>query len=298
MQMRVFLVVLALLAGGIHPALAGSHDHPGSIEAAREEIWRLPWDSAPGVYQLTGSNSSVRLPDGFDLLRDDAARRFMFLNQGGAEFPDVEAVYVRTEPYTQFILSYIESGFVVLDDWKEVDTAAILREIRKATEIGNVQRRKHGFPELRITEWVVEPTLDRDRKAVYWAFELIEDGISIINAVSLKLGRRGFERIIWIGTRQQYDAAFGLIDSMLEAHNFDTGFRFADYVSGDDVAPFGIAALVTLTATGQRVAGKAGIAALIVGLLALGKKFIVVPILLALGGLWALVRRFFGTAET
>jgi len=136
-----------------------------------------------------------------------------------------------------------------------------------------------------VKDWLQQPTLDRDGNTVRWAIAADDGSTPIVNAVALRLGRRGFEKLTWVGDADAYRAQGGELDLMLGSHTFDPGFRYADYVTGDKVAAYGVGALVA-TLVGAKFA-KIGLFA---GLLVLLKKFGVIAVV-ALGGVLAKFRR-------
>jgi uncharacterized membrane-anchored protein len=113
----------------------------------------------------------------------------------------------------------------------------------------------------------------------------------VINAVALRLGRRGYERFTLVsnGADPKGDAA--MLASSVANYAFDPGFRFSDYVSGDKLAGYGIAALVG-TAAGATIAKTVGFGAILL----LIKKFFVVIIAVAAGA-FGYVKRFFTRAR-
>jgi uncharacterized membrane-anchored protein len=168
-------------------------------------------------------------------------------------------------------LSFNEEGHISVEDWSEIDPAAMLKEISDKTEQSNLERRKNGSNRLHVTGWLQQPTLDRVTNTVYWTFGARgDDNIELINSVALRLGRTGFEKLVWITDKPHFIPAGGggELDVMLRAHNFDPGHRYADFTTGDKVAAYGVAGLVASVA-GVKLAKVAAAA----GGLILLKKF-------------------------
>jgi len=293
-KIGILLVTLVLAT----PILgyAKQANYPISQEALEDEVANLPWDVEPDSYKLSMSNSTLVLPDGLALIRGDGAERYMYLSQG-VEHPGVEAAIVNVGDWTQVIFSFFDSGYVSIDDWSDLDPDYLLKEIIKNTELSNEERIKNGFPELHVVNWLVKPVLDKENDAAYWAIAAKEGDQDMVNAITLKLGRNGFEKVIWIGKQEQYSNSDSLLETMLEAHRFNKGFRYADYSIGDKVAAFGIASLVAASAGGKSKAGKTTLSAIGIAILVFMKKFIIVPIMLAFGGIWALIKRPFSRKE-
>lgn len=293
--MKTWSIVTA--AAAFLAAVSVSHaeqmSYPDTEEAVEAEILNMPWEFESGSYVLAKSNSSLQMPEGLWLLRGEAAERFMFLSQG-TEFPEMEAVVVDFETLAGVYFDYFDEGYVTLDDWEELDPDELLEEIIDATEEANIEAREYGFADLHVKGWLVEPTLDRPNNSAYWALEAVQSGEVVVNAISLKLGRKGYEILTWVGSASQYFGSDDLMETMLDGYTYDPGYRYADYSIGDNLAGIGIAALVAVTAGATSKAGK-GIFAVILAFLT---KFIWIPIIVAATAVWAGARRLFGAKRT
>ena len=126
--------------------------------------------------------------------------------------------------------------------------------------------------------------LDRKTNVVFWVLDVHSADGDLVNAVALRLGRYGYEKMIWVADAAAYKKGPDDQKAMLQAHKFDAGAAYADHIGGDKLAGYGIASLVALAA-GAKVAQAAG-------LLILVKKFGIF-ILAALGGAVAWMRRKF-----
>ncbi|HEV2547815.1 MAG TPA: DUF2167 domain-containing protein [Stellaceae bacterium] len=254
-------------------------------EQRREEVGKIPW-VRNGSHKLGESSSTISIPpDHVAAFAADAVRFESLVGNGGLAAKHVEAVVVNRRNEQVIFQSFNDEGYVTLDDWKDVDAAAMLATIKENTEKGNAERARNGFAQVRVKDWLQQPTLDRDSNTVRWAIVADDGSTPIVNAVALRLGRRGFEKLTWVGDAGAYAAVGGELDLMLRSHAFDPGSRYADYVTGDKVAAYGVGALVA-TMVGAKLA-KVGLFA---GLLVLLKKFGVFAVV-ALGGVLAKFRR-------
>ena len=265
-------------------ALTPSHAQM-TTEQRRDEIGKIPW-TRDGSHKLGESSSTISIPPNhFAAFAADAARFETLVGNGDLATKHLEAIVINERDEQVIFLSFNDEGYVTLDDWKDVDAAAMLDTIKDNTEKGNAEKVRDGFLPVHVKGWLQQPTLDRDSNTVRWAIAADDGSTAIVNAVELRLGRRGFEKLIWVGDADAYVAQGGELDLMLRAHAFDPGFRYADYVTGDKVAAYGVGALVA-TLVGAKLA-KVGLFA---GLLVLLKKFGVFAVV-ALGGLLAKFRR-------
>jgi uncharacterized membrane-anchored protein len=265
---------------------AAAADQPSMTQQQRTAaIRQLHWLDA-GNYQLPLSHSTLALPQGYRMVLGEDARRLMQLTGDQAK-ASVEAVALSPNFKDEIIFQGVNDGYVRLDDWSEVDAAAMIRQIRENTEKENEWRRQQGFDEIHVVGWLRQPTLDRATSTAFWAIEGSNGQGGIVNSIALRLGRNGYERLNWIVDKRNYVAGGGQLDLMLRAHSYDAGYRYADHASGDKVAAYTIAGLVAAVAGAKLLKVAAG-----VGLLVLLKKFGAIIVALGAAVLYR-VRRFF-----
>lgn len=254
-----------------------------------EKIINLPWEYELKDYPLELSNSSLSLSKGYTLVRGEAARRYDSLVQGTPEDPNTEAIIVNHDTETQMIFNFYEDGYVALENWEELDADELLRQISESTEQSNAGRNDQNFTYLKIGNWIQKPTLNQENHSVSWVFEVVDGDEKAVNAITIKLGRKGFEKIIWIGSYDNYMKSTDEMMLQVGRHTFNPGHQYADYSVGDKMAGLGIAGLVALTASGNSQT-KAGLAAIVAGIVAGGKKLYLL-IILGLGAVGALFRK-------
>ena len=280
------IAVWLVLSVGV-VAQAENSGFPQTQEAIDEEIINLPWEYELQEYSLENSNSTFELSEGFALLRGDAARRFDYLTQG-MEDPDTEALIYNQDTEIQLIFNYYPEGYVSLEDWEDLDADDLLKEISANTESDNTERAKNNISSLKIGGWLQKPRLNKDNKTVSWVFDVVDGEERYVNAISIKLGRKGYEKVTWVSSYDNYLKSMDLMVSLVNQQKFDKGSRYADFSIGDKIAAFGIASLVAITAGGnQKTQG------ILAGLIAMGKKLLI-PVLIALGAIGAFFRKLFG----
>ena len=282
---KIAFATLALAFLTSAPAFA--QNAPATEEERIEQLNALTWEIDPGDYALANSSSTLSLGSDLAIVRNEDARRFNLLIQG-VEAPAMEAYVEDTGTGVGIYFEYFDEGYVTLDDWQDMDADGLLDSIRESTEAANEERAKVGMSPLVITGWIETPRLDAASNTAYWTIELEEDGQSTVNAVALKLGRRGYEQITWVGMRADYEANPGLLATMIENHEYDTGFRYAEFTDGDMLAGFGIASLVAVTAGANTDFGKG----ILVGLLLFLKKGWILLVAASIGA-WAAIKKFF-----
>jgi uncharacterized membrane-anchored protein len=270
------------------PALPDQAPRP-SIQEIHDQIKRLHWKRGPGTYALGDSHAQITLPQDAEIVTGADATRMAFLLQG-IELPEIVAIAQWPKIDTSVDIDYHDEGFVTDEDWSDIDPDALLRDMRAARQAA-ADSRPNG-PGLTYTiDWLIPPTYDPARKEARWAIAPRVNGELQVNLHVIKLGRYGYHRISWAGLPSGIDSMPRFLQTMLDSHSYDEGYRYADHAEGDKLTGFGIGALVRAVATGGKP-DTGTIAATVGGglLLAAGASF---GILAALGGIGILFKRRF-----
>lgn len=217
------------------------------LASAQSRIEDLQWLEESGTYVLRDSGGSVRIGPDMALLLGDQARRAEYLSDG-VESTATEAILYDINNDVTVYFEFYPTGYIRDEDWKTIDADQLMREIIQGTEARNDDRARRGRPPLQISGWVTEPYYDARRNTVGMAIAVDSAGERAINSSVLKLGRFGYERITWVGSTDQYGWSDRLLETVVENHSFDPGYRYKDYQKGDEEADFGIAGLVTAVA--------------------------------------------------
>ena len=259
-----------------------------------DQIHALDWQSFGGTHIVGEGLAIITTTSEEWFVKGDDAHKLIYLAEG-YEALKPDAVILRAEGYKQgtvIIYTFNKIGYVKMDDWeKYVDKDAMLQEIKKRTEAAN-KIRESGHPSLFIDGWIQEPYLNKEDAVVYWAIAgHNSEGDKVVNAIALKLGRKGFTKVIWLGDPTQFSSAEDSLLPGLEAHKYIDGLTYKNYVPGfDTVAAVGVGALSYNVITGKAVT-KTGIRWLTI-LIAFMKKvwfFIFVPLIFA----WKWLRNLF-----
>lgn len=185
-------------------------------------------------------------------------------------------------------ISYDADGYVSDEDAEKIDYTELLSEMQQAMAATNEQRQKDGYPSITLIGWAAQPYYDRATHKLHWAKELQFGGTEshTLNYDVRALGRYGVLSMNFVAAMDLLTPIRNDIPAVMAMPQFDTGSKYSDFVPGvDKVAAYGIGALVA-----GKVVAKTGF---FVVLLALLKKLWIF-VILALGGLWAAVKRAFG----
>lgn len=251
-----------------------------TFSLAQEEPEKPLWTAGPLTADL-GQQSEVEVPKGF--VYAGAAETRMLMEQMGNLLTGEEVGFVAPESLEWFVVfEFSETGYIKDDEKADLDADAMLASIQAGTEEGNEERKKRGWSTLHITGWHTPPKYNETTHNLEWAtLGQSEDGASI-NYNTRILGRHGVMKVTFVGDPSALDGALPAFRSLIAAHSYKSGNRYAEYRSGDKLATYGLAALVT---------GGAAVAAVKSGLLAKLWK----PILFGLIAFGAFFKRIFSS---
>jgi uncharacterized membrane-anchored protein len=160
----------------------------------------------------------------------------------------------------------------------------MLKSIKEGDQAANQERKKRNMAPLNTVGWEQPPNYDEKTHNLQWALRLESGGRQVINHNIRLLGRNGVMEAVLVGTPEEMSAGRKALGPLLSGFSYTSGNRYAEFRSGDRVAEYGLAALVT---------GGAAAIALKTGLLQKAWKFLVVGAVAVLAGL----KKLFGGRE-
>ncbi|HEY4846871.1 MAG TPA: DUF2167 domain-containing protein [Methylocella sp.] len=192
----------------------------------------MNWKDATNV-RLVASNAVITNLPGFKVVTGQEARRVReLIDPIKNDTIEAEAFNPDTDSEIEFM--WFPAGYVASDDWSNVDANDMLAQIQKNDIAANVERKNHGVPSLTATGWRQTPTLNTTSHTVSWIIDgESSDGSHVINAVALKLGRYGFEKIIWISDAKTATAPNDLLLAE-KGFEFERGAGYGDYLASSD----------------------------------------------------------------
>ena len=98
---------------------------------------------------------------------------------------------------------------------------------------------------MEIVGWMQEPRYDTASNNLEWAVKAQSEGDDIVNYNTRILGRGGVMEVALVTEPKQLDAVMPQFRSLLGNFSYTPGNRYAEFRSGDKVAQYGLAALVT-----------------------------------------------------
>lgn len=186
------------------------------------------------------------------------------------------------------VITYQADGYVRDDDAEKINYADLLKQIQQATDEGNAERTKQGYPPMKVVGWAEPPHYDKANHKIYWAKELQfgEETSHTLNYSIRALGRQGVLELNAVAGMSDLDAIKQQMPDVISMIEFNAGSRYADFTPGrDKVAEYGLAALIL-----GGVAAKIGLFKGIFLALLAAKKLVIVAVVAAAG----FIGRIFG----
>jgi uncharacterized membrane-anchored protein len=189
-----------------------------------------------------------------------------------------------TDSTWAYLIKFDPLGYVKDNDADEIKYDDLLEEMQQDTEDENQDRLKDGYEAVHLIGWGAPPYYDKNQHTLHWA-KLLRFGDGLDETLNYNvriLGRKGVLIFNAIAVPRQLPEIKASIPGLLANVSFVKGQQYNDFTSGiDEVAAYSIGGLVA-----GKVLAKVGFFAIIL-------KFWKVAIL-ALGGAWAGIKRFFG----
>ena len=278
-RVRVVCALLVSLAAVAAAVPASGQPSPDRDQAIRE-MQSLAWQKGPTDGRI-GTTAIVKVREGQAFLDAPNTRRFLELNQNPPR--DNHYTLVGADE-AWFAIFYFDASGYVKDDEK-LDPDALIKSMKDSDQGANDERKRLGMPPLYTDGWHVAPHYDLNTRRLEWATRLrTDDGQQTVNYTIRILGRRGVMRATLVSSPQTLDSDIKDFKVSLASYDFVPGERYAEFVSGDRVAEYGLAALVLGGAAA--VATKTGFGK------AIG-KFVIVGVVAAGGAILAFARKFF-----
>jgi uncharacterized membrane-anchored protein len=295
-KLLLLVSTLLSLAGTALAAPPKARPKPKPLVIDSAAVYQAAIDSINGtfVYQqghvvLPGGVGELTVPRGFLYLDSAQAARVMHRlwrnppqESLGMLFPADRGPM--SDGTWGYLIQFDPMGHVKDNDADDIKYDDLLEEMQKDTEEDNQERTKDGYESVHLIGWGAPPYYDKNQHTLHWAKLLrFGDGLSeTLNYNVRMLGRKGVLVFNAIAEPQQLPEIKASIPSLLANVSFVKGQQYNDFSSGiDEVAVYGIGGLVA-----GKVLAKVGLFAIILKSWKLG--------LLALGGAWAALKRFFG----
>ena len=267
------LFYLAICALSLPVWLAQAADPGASKEPSLLD--KINWTKGPAKAELK-SLAEVQVPEGFMFTGAKGTQKL--LEAMGNPTSGSELGFLAPTSLVWFVVfEFADVGFVKDDDKDKLDADKLLKSIKEGTEAANKYREKMGAAPLHITGWEIPPRYNEQTHNLEWAIRGESEGSPVINYNTRLLGRKGVMEVNLVIDPEKLNTAMPAYQALLTDYSYKQGERYAEYRSGDKLAKYGLAALITGGAAA--VAVKTGLLASLILFFKKAAKLVVIAVL-------------------
>ena len=234
-----------------------------------------------------GSVAQIEVPGGHMFVDGDTLRRIL-----KAEGEPVSDEWLGSLSPTnggwEVWFAFEQIGYVKDTDKDKLNADKLLADYKKGTEAANRIREKSGIPPIHVVGWEVPPRYNEQTHNLEWAIRGTSEGKDVVNFDTRLLGRKGVMVVKLIVDPEEFRTTLPAFTNLLAGYSFESGQTYAEYRSGDKVAKYGLAALVTAGAAVG--AAKLGLFGPLILLFKKAWKLIVIAFVAVIG----VLKKFFG----
>lgn len=230
--------------------------------------------------------ATIELPEGFMLTGEKGTKEL--LESMGNPTSGSELAFLAPTNLEWFVIfEFADIGYVKDAEKEKLDADALLASIRKGTEQANKMREEMGASPMKIVGWEHPPRYNPATQNLEWAIRGESDGQAVLNYNTRILGRKGVMEANLVIDPEALNVTLPVYQKLLGAYSFQQGQSYAEYRSGDKIAKYGLAALITGGAAA--VAIKTGLLGSLILFMKKGWKLVVVAVIAVGAGLKKLV---------
>jgi uncharacterized membrane-anchored protein len=286
-------VIAASVACVLWAGVALAQDDAANTTKQQQFIDSLHFQT--GDIALAKADAHLHLQPGFRYLDQKDARKVLEDLWGNPPDEDVMGLLVPdsagldSDHSWAVVLTYSdEDGHVSDEDASKIDYTQMLKDLQEQTADSNEERKKAGYPTVKLIGWAQPPHYDVLHKKLHWAKEVAfsdSEGHTLNYEIRV-LGREGYLSMEAVAGMADQSLVNEGMQQVLPMAEFDAGHRYADFnPKTDKLAAYGLGALVA-----GGIAAKTGLLAKIGVMLLAAKKLVIA----AFVGIAALVKKIFG----
>ena len=135
----------------------------------REKIATLDWKNLEEKdfrASVSGSNGSIKIDKEEIFLEGDDVNQYSYWTWG---IPDSSQMFIKNLNTDQIFIQFRDTGYVKTDDWKNVDTKAMIKELNDDAKTWVEDSKEKNLDYVTNITWVMKPQLDNQKNMVYYA---------------------------------------------------------------------------------------------------------------------------------
>ena len=166
----------------------------------------------------------------------------------GHETDKTMVMLIKADGY-QIFLDYINDGYIKLDDWKNVNTKDLLKQMKDRAKSNENYFKERKLDYATDVNWIFKPTLNEENKSVSYSYKVKwNDGTETMESKNLILGKKGHLESIFVvhvkDSSMDFKSNAEFSKDFANGVVFNDGFKHSDYKEGDKLAVAGIGGLV------------------------------------------------------
>mgnify|MGYP000569067512 CR=1 FL=1 len=213
------------LAGWLAWGLAAATLSSSGLNAAEDREFSLAslgWLKGPATADLKNI-AQIQVPKNYMFIDGDKTRRLM--EAMGNLTSGTEVGLVAPTSLVWFVIfRFTDDGYVKDDEKDKLDADAMLRTIRQGTERANEERKRRGWPTMKIIGWDQKPMYNPETQNLEWAIRGESEGEQVVNYNTRILGRKGVMEVKLVVDPDKLQATLPPFRSLLEAEHADPAF--------------------------------------------------------------------------
>lgn len=228
----MIVVILAIASGFLSGTAAAEPPKP-------------EWVIGPAVVDLGKDLAELSINENYIFADSEDTKKIM--EYMGNPLTNNEIGFIAPNDATQkwfIVFDYLPIGYVRDDEKDSIDSDAILKAIKEGTQQANKIREKNGFAPLIIKSWQNKPYYDANTHNLTWTLLAEQDGAELVNHNVRILGRHGYISVVLVTDVPTLSACRAQLDEIVSDITYKQGKSYAEYVQGDQVAKYGLTALI------------------------------------------------------
>jgi uncharacterized membrane-anchored protein len=276
-----------LVCGWVLAATAAFAQAPESAAPAPGSAAEPTFNWQPGPMRASlGTVAEIDVPAGYVFLDGSETRRLLEALENPTNGDEIGALAPADSDWL-VTFEFEEVGYVPDDEKDELDADDMLDSIKQGNEAANEMRRQRGWKTIDVTGWHTPPNYNPTTNNLEWAIRGRSGTDEVLNFNTRLLGRRGVVSAVLMASPQQLEGVLPKYRELLAKFDYKAGQKYGEFVKGDRVAEYGLAALVTGGAVAA--AAKTGLLAKLVAMLGKAWKLVAVGI----AGIGVSIKRLF-----
>lgn len=214
-----------------------------------------------------GDEAEIKIEDGWRFVPKESMKEFDEKTKNLYNDTELGVLIAPSDAKGSFwaFFTFDPIGYIKDAASEKLDADSMWSQMTENSKAANEERKKLGYPEMNLLQWVVPPKYNPADQRLEWSYSFGSRNHTVINYNTRILGRKGVMEVVLV-PNGELDASLPLFNETLMGFDFRSGSKYSEYIQGDKLAEAGLAALVV---------GGLGAAAASTGLLAKMWKFIV-----------------------